>query len=303
MYLFQKKLSAAFTAFVCLIFILSACKSVDPEKEKLAKELEKAEKERRDQWFQDTDGKKIAPERDMVEEMLKSSPFKLNTGKKPENPYPIYTAKDKKNNKTLPSDLPVKDATAQKIKAEFNFNAAPVGDVIQAFASILNLNYLLDDKINGNITLFLNEHLNRRELFSLFQNIPGLSKYFPADCEGYLSNIRLIAPKGLRSLGGRSNLYAVPLSMISATCNLNPMEETMLKTAMQSWCQKRIPLWNNLFPGLLGRLQMAYSTHESGTYTFLINTSGAEAVGIKLRATLRLNTTAKQFEFYEFIFY
>ena len=76
MYLFQKKLSAAFTAFVCLIFILSACKSVDPEKEKLAKELEKAEKERRDQWFQDTDGKKIAPERDMVEEMLKSSPFK-----------------------------------------------------------------------------------------------------------------------------------------------------------------------------------------------------------------------------------
>ena len=134
-------------------------------------------------------------------------------------------------------------------------------------------------------------------------NIPGLSKYFPADCEGYLSNIRLIAPKGLRSLGGRSNLYAVPLSMISATCNLNPMEETMLKTAMQSWCQKRIPLWNNLFPGLLGRLQMAYSTHESGTYTFLINTSGAEAVGIKLRATLRLNTTAKQFEFYEFIFY
>ena len=37
MYLFQKKLSAAFAAFVCLIFILSACKSVDPEKEKLAK--------------------------------------------------------------------------------------------------------------------------------------------------------------------------------------------------------------------------------------------------------------------------
>ena len=75
MYLFQKKLSAAFAAFVCLIFILSACKSVDPEKEKLAKELEKAEKERRDQWFLDADGKKIAPERDMVEEMLKSSPF------------------------------------------------------------------------------------------------------------------------------------------------------------------------------------------------------------------------------------
>ena len=190
MYLFQKKLSAAFTAFVCLIFILSACKSVDPEKEKLAKELEKAEKERRDQWFQDTDGKKIAPERDMVEEMLKSSPFKLNTGKKPENPYPIYTAKDKKNNKTLPSDLPVKDATAQKIKAEFNFNAAPVGDVIQAFASILNLNYLLDDKINGNITLFLNEHLNRRELFSLFQQILQLSNAYTS----YESGILKISP-------------------------------------------------------------------------------------------------------------
>ena len=132
---------------------------------------------RRKEWFKNADGKPISEQRSIEHELLTEEPSALSDRKKPENPYPIYTEREKTEEPpvTLPEE---RFDGREKIKAEFDFNGAAVADVIPVFAELLRFNYLLDGKLNGTVTLSLKDELTRRQLWELFRQVMQTSNIY-----------------------------------------------------------------------------------------------------------------------------
>ncbi len=146
----------------------------DPSRQE--REKREAEK-RRKEWFRNADGKPISEQRSIEHELLTEEPSALSDRKKPENPYPIYTEREKTEEPPVTPPEERFDGR-EKIKAEFDFNGAAVADVIPVFAELLRFNYLLDGKLNGTVTLSLKDELTRRQLWELFRQVMQTSNIY-----------------------------------------------------------------------------------------------------------------------------
>lgn len=144
-----------------------------PKQEQEKREAEK----RRKEWFKNADGKPISEQRSIEHELLTEEPSTLSDRKKPENPYPIYTEREKTEEPPVTPPEERFDGR-EKIKAEFDFNGATVTDVIPVFAELLKFNYLLDGKLNGTVTLSLKDELTRRQLWELFRQVMQTSNIY-----------------------------------------------------------------------------------------------------------------------------
>ena len=144
-----------------------------PKQEQEKREAEK----RRKEWFKNADGKPISEQRSIEHELLTEEPSTLSDRKKPENPYPIYTDREKTEEPPVTPPEERFDGR-EKIKAEFDFNGATVTDVIPVFAELLRFNYLLDGKLNGTVTLSLKDELTRRQLWELFRQVMQTSNIY-----------------------------------------------------------------------------------------------------------------------------
>ena len=144
-----------------------------PKQEQEKREAEK----RRKEWFKNADGKPISEQRSIEHELLTEEPSTLSDRKKPENPYPIYTDREKTEEPPVTPPEERFDGR-EKIKAEFDFNGAAVADVIPVFAELLKFNYLLDGKLNGTVTLSLKDELTRRQLWELFRQVMQTSNIY-----------------------------------------------------------------------------------------------------------------------------
>lgn len=144
-----------------------------PKQEQEKREAEK----RRKEWFKNADGKPISEQRSIEHELLTEEPSTLSDRKKPENPYPIYTDREKTEEPPVTPPEERFDGR-EKIKAEFDFNGATVTDVIPVFAELLKFNYLLDGKLNGTVTLSLKDELTRRQLWELFRQMMQTSNIY-----------------------------------------------------------------------------------------------------------------------------
>lgn len=144
-----------------------------PKQEQEKREAEK----RRKEWFKNADGKPISEQRSIEHELLTEEPSTLSDRKKPENPYPIYTDREKTEEPPVTPPEERFDGRV-KIKAEFDFNGATVTDVIPVFAELLKFNYLLDGKLNGTVTLSLKDELTRRQLWELFRQVMQTSNIY-----------------------------------------------------------------------------------------------------------------------------
>ena len=58
-----------------------------------------------------------------------------------------------------------------KRKVTFNFDAAPLTDVVPVFADLLGFNYYIDPAIKGGISLKMDAELSGREVWDLFEHI------------------------------------------------------------------------------------------------------------------------------------
>ena len=162
------------SALIGPLFWGCATSKKDPSRQE--QEKREAEK-RRKEWFKNADGKPISEQRSIEHELLTEEPSALSDRKKPENPYPIYTEREKTEEPpvTLPEE---RFDGREKIKAEFDFNGAAVADVIPVFAELLRFNYLLDGKLNGTVTLSLKDELTRRQLWELFRQVMQTSNIY-----------------------------------------------------------------------------------------------------------------------------
>ena len=162
------------SALIGPLFWGCATSKKDPSRQE--QEKREAEK-RRKEWFKNADGKPISEQRSIEHELLTEEPSALSDRKKPENPYPIYTEREKTEEPpvTLPEE---RFDGREKIKAEFDFNGAAVADVIPVFAELLKFNYLLDGKLNGTVTLSLKDELTRRQLWELFRQVMQTSNIY-----------------------------------------------------------------------------------------------------------------------------
>ena len=162
------------SALIGPLFWGCATSKKDPSRQE--QEKREAEK-RRKEWFKNADGKPISEQRSIEHELLTEEPSALSDRKKPENPYPIYTEREKTEEPPVTPPEERFDGR-EKIKAEFDFNGAAVADVIPVFAELLRFNYLLDGKLNGTVTLSLKDELTRRQLWELFRQVMQTSNIY-----------------------------------------------------------------------------------------------------------------------------
>ncbi|WP_302453486.1 secretin N-terminal domain-containing protein [Victivallis vadensis] len=161
-------------ALIGPLFWGCATSKKDPSKQE--QEKREAEK-RRKEWFKNADGKPVSEQRSIEHELLTEEPSALSDRKKPENPYPIYTDREKTEEPPVAPPEERFDGR-EKIKAEFDFNGAAVTDVIPVFAELLKFNYLLDGKLNGTVTLSLKDELTRRQLWELLRQVMQTSNIY-----------------------------------------------------------------------------------------------------------------------------
>ncbi len=133
--------------------------------------------------------------------------------------------------------------------------------------------------------------------------LPGAEKSHLYPEDGVLDAIRLIPPEGMRALSGRPNLYATPVAVIAEQCALTEEEQKHLAEALKLWRNARVPLAETLPPAFSGKLEMNFSTRESGAYTIQVDTASPENPGRRLRVTVRPIAGEKYFEYYQFLLY
>lgn len=167
------RLALCSATLASLIWGCATSKKDPSEQEREKREAEK----RRKEWFKNADGKPISEQRSIEHELLTEEPSALSDRKKPENPYPIYTDREKTEEPPVTPPEERFDGR-EKIKAEFDFNGAAVTDVIPVFAELLKFNYLLDGKLNGTVTLSLKDELTRRQLWELLRQVMQTSNIY-----------------------------------------------------------------------------------------------------------------------------
>ncbi len=78
-----------------------------------------------------------------------------------------------------------------KRKVTFNFDAAPLTDVVPVFADLLGFNYYIDPAIKGGISLKMDAELSGREVWDLFEHILWLSGAYADPTPGMINILPL----------------------------------------------------------------------------------------------------------------
>ena len=74
-----------------------------------------------------------------------------------------------------------------KITVKFNFDAAPMTDVVPLFASLLNFSYLIDPAVKGALSLTIPEtEMTAREVWEMFEHILWLSGAYASRNPGFI---------------------------------------------------------------------------------------------------------------------
>ena len=105
---------------------------------------------------------------------------------------------------TYPNNLvkSIKDPDA-KVKVLFNFDAAPVTEVVPLFGSLLNFGYLIDPAIKGSVTMTVDSEMTAREVWAMFEEILWLSGGYASRNPGYVHVLPLSKMPQERRLLGR----------------------------------------------------------------------------------------------------
>ena len=100
---------------------------------------------------------------------------------------PAVPAVGPKPGTTYPDNLVkgIKDPDA-KVKVLFNFDAAPVTEVVPLFGSLLNFSYLIDPAIKGSVTMTVDTEMTAREVWAMFEEILWLSGGYASRNPGYI---------------------------------------------------------------------------------------------------------------------
>ena len=165
---------------LCLLIVLSSgCSVVDNENEKEGK----LHAERKSQWYKNSagitvDGKTVQPT-----EVIHASSNANQERRLPVNPYPIYTPRNQQDKSFSEGEAATTPAFdhQERLKIDFNFNAASLTDVIPVFADLLKFNYQIDSNLKGSVTLFLADQMTRQEIWELL-------KYVLHGSGGYVSS-------------------------------------------------------------------------------------------------------------------
>lgn len=117
---------------------------------------------------------------------------------------PAAPAAGPKPGATYPGNLVkgIKDPDA-KVKVLFNFDAAPVGEVVPLFGSLLNFSYLIDPAIKGSVTMTVDTEMTAREVWAMFEEILWLSGGYASRNPGYVHVLPLSKMPQERRLLGR----------------------------------------------------------------------------------------------------
>lgn len=105
---------------------------------------------------------------------------------------------------TYPNNLikGIKDPDA-KVKVLFNFDAAPLTEVVPLFGSLLNFGYLIDPAIKGSVTMTVDTEMTAREVWAMFEEILWLSGGYASRNPGYVHVLPLSKMPQERRLLGR----------------------------------------------------------------------------------------------------
>jgi general secretion pathway protein D len=128
-----------------------------------------------------------------------TSPATTATGAQPAGPVV-----GPKPGTTYPNNLVkgIKDPDA-KVKVLFNFDAAPVTEVVPLFGSLLNFSYLIDPAIKGSVTMTVDTEMTAREVWAMFEEILWLSGGYASRNPGYVHVLPLSKMPQERRLLGR----------------------------------------------------------------------------------------------------
>lgn len=105
------------------------------------------------------------------------------------------------------------------IKVCIDFNAAPLTDVIPAFATPLKLNYIIDPEVQGTVTMSADSSMTAKEVWTLFNRILYLSDAY-CEVDGKVLHIRpaqkITREGNLLNPGARVGARVVHLKHVTA---------------------------------------------------------------------------------------
>jgi len=104
--------------------------------------------------------------------------------------------------------------------------------------------------------------------------VPGCVRFTRVDEYGIVSSFRLISPRGLRGIRGKSNFFATAPDDLALWGKLSPDELDLVLEARRSWLSTGGRLGDSLPPGIIGKLRRSFSFNESGYYTVVVDVSG-----------------------------
>ena len=135
--------------------------------------------------------------------------------------------------------------------------------------------------------------------------IPGFERFLSVDSYGRLSNIRIIAPHGMRSLRGKPNFFTADKSQIQSMTGIDEGQLATVMNAIDVWRKNPAggAFSDGLSTDLSSSLRRRYSFRESGCYTFFIKILGDRGNVLRiLSCTLRVNrnlSNSKTIQYYD----
>ena len=137
--------------------------------------------------------------------------------------------------------------------------------------------------------------------------IPGFSRFLSLDSYGSLSNIRIIAPQGMRPLRGKPNFFTADESQLSSMTRMDENQVGIVMNARDAWRKNpgASAFSEGLSTNVLSSLRRNYSFRESGCYTFFIKILGERGNVLRvLSCTLRVNrnlSNGKSIQYYDWM--
>ena len=102
--------------------------------------------------------------------------------------------------------------------------------------------------------------------------IPGFDEFLSLDAYGQLSNIRIIAPRGMRGLRGKPNFFTADKGELNSMARMDDQQIASILEARNTWMKDSggKPFSEGLSIDMMSSLRRSYSFRESGCYTFSI---------------------------------
>ena len=70
------------------------------------------------------------------------------------------------------------------LAVQLNLDSAPVQDIVPMFGKLLGFNYLIDEAVNGTVTMKIDSEMTAREVWKLFDHILWLTGAYPSRNDG-----------------------------------------------------------------------------------------------------------------------